>query len=179
MVWAEHLFDVLDELEQEAEALYGAERLVEIEDRARSEYADVPLAGRLMAAAGGAVRLEVRALGAVVGELERVARDWVVVRGSRQDWLVPLAAVMTAEVPTDRAVPEVAWSPLTRLGLGSALRRLSEEGERCLVHLLDGTRHEGVPRRVGRDFVEFAEADAARVVLIALTSVVAVQSPDD
>ncbi|MCA1481579.1 hypothetical protein, partial [Bradyrhizobium sp. NBAIM08] len=39
----------------------------------------------------------------------------------------------------------------TRLGLGSALRRVAETGRRCVLHRLDGTRHDGVLRRVGAD----------------------------
>ena len=57
-------------------------------------------------------------------------------------------------------MPEVAWSPVARLGLGSALRRLAEAGERCVLHLADGRLLEATSagwartssrRRIGED----------------------------
>ena len=74
-----------------------------------------------------------------------------------------------------RSVPEVAWSPVTRLGLGSALRRLADAGERCLVHLVDGGRYEVMLTRVGQDFVE-GSAVGGRHVLVAFSALAAVQS---
>ncbi len=60
-----------------------------------------------------------------------------------------LDAVVAVHGASERSVPEVAWSPIARLGLGSALRRLADAGERCVLHLVDGTMHEAVLRRVG------------------------------
>jgi hypothetical protein len=74
-------------------------------------------------------------------------------------------------------VPEVAWSPVARLGIGSALRRLADAGERCVLHLVSGVREEGVPERVGADFVELRLA-GDRVSLVALAALAAVQSHD-
>jgi hypothetical protein len=99
-----------------------------------------------------------------------------VVGGTTQDWVVPIAAVAAVDGASPRAVPEVAWSPVTRLGIGSALRRLADEGERCVVHRLDGGRHDGVVVRVGQDFVELAQGDPPRPVLVALDALAAVQS---
>jgi hypothetical protein len=78
---------------------------------------------------------------------------------------------------SERSVPEVAWSPVARLGVGSALRRLAEAGERCVLHLTDGTRHEALLRRVGADFVEVRVGEG-RLELVAFTALVAVQSRD-
>ena len=87
-------------------------------------------------------------------------------------------AIAAVEGVDQRSVPEVAWSPLTRLGLGSALRRLGDAGERCVVHRRDGGRHDGVPARVGQDFVEISEGHgaAARLSLVAFPAIAAVQS---
>jgi hypothetical protein len=63
---------------------------------------------------------------------------------------------------------------LTRLGLGSALRRLSEAGERCLVHQRSGERTEGRVLRVGADFAEL-ESGPGRVRLVAFAAVAAIQ----
>ena len=91
---------------------------------------------------------------------------------------MPLEAIAAVEGVDQRSVPEVAWSPLTRLGLGSALRRLGDAGERCVVHRRDGGRHDGVPARVGQDFVEISEGHgaAARLSLVAFPAIAAVQS---
>lgn len=75
-----------------------------------------------------------------------------------------------------RAIPEVAWSPLARLGLGSALRGLAEAGERCVVHLRDGGRYDGTVRRVGRDFCELVTGEERRTVLVSFGALAAVQS---
>ncbi|MEP9364247.1 hypothetical protein ABLE68_14870 [Nocardioides sp. CN2-186] len=175
MAWEEELFAVLDDLEQQAEALYDAEREVDLADRSRAEYQQVTLASRLMATAGSEIGLDVRGVGAVTGTLERVASGWCLVRGNAQDWVVALPAVTGVRGASGRSVPEVAWSPVARLGLGSALRRVADAGERCVLHLLDATSYDAVLRRVGADFVEATVGDG-RTVLVPFASLAAVQS---
>jgi len=177
MTWEEELFALLDDLEQQAEAMYDAERDLELSDRSRAEYSHVSSASRLMASVGCEVVLVLRATGPVAGVLDRVGTDWCLVRGSAQDWVVSTPCVMRVLGASARSVPEVAWSPVAKLGLGSALRRLAEAGERCVLHLSDGTRHEAVLRRVGADFVE-VQAGEGRVELVAFTALEAVQSRD-
>jgi hypothetical protein len=71
----------------------------------------------------------------------------------------------------------VAWSPVARLGLGSVLRRLADDGTPCVVVTRSGTRHDGVLVRVGADFVEARTGgEQARSVLLPLATVAAVQS---
>lgn len=193
MTWEEELFGFLDELEQQAESLYEAERAPELADRSRAEYQQVSLAARLMASVTRDVALDVVGAGVVRGRLERVYAEWCLVAGTGQvgagqvgtgqvgtgqDWVVKTTAVAAAQGCSDRAVPEVAWSPLAKLGFGSALRRLAEAGERCVVHRLDGGRHEGVLRRVGGDFVEVEEGHGAgaRLTLVPFEVLVAAQS---
>jgi len=171
----ERLFAFLDDLEHEAQALYDADRASEIADRARSEYATVTLVGRLMASVGCAVTLEVLGIGSVTGELQRVGPDWCLVHGAAQDWVVRTAALTSVEGVSDRALPEVAWSPLSRLGFGSALRRLADTGTRCRLHTQDGSVREARIARVGADFVE-AQVGEGRVVLLARDSLAAVGS---
>ncbi len=178
MTWEERLFDVLDDLEQQAEALYDAERSLELADRARAAYAEVTLASRLVAATGTQVRLEVCGVGALVGVVARVGTGWLLLRGPAQDWVVRLAALGAAHDLPVRSVPEVAWPVTARLGVGAALRRLADAGERCVLHQVDGSRHEGVPLRVGADFVE-VRTPGERLVLVALGTLAAVQSRDD
>ena len=177
MGWDERLFDVLDDLEGQAEALYAAERDAELADRSRAEYATVTLEARLMASAGRPVSLDVAGAGRVTGELRRVGSGWCLVSGGGRDWLVPTGSIETAAGLSDRAVPEVAWSPVARLGLGSALRRLADEGVPCVLLTRAGTRHDGVLLRVAQDFVETeSEDERPQRILVALGTIGAVQS---
>ncbi|MFI2707443.1 hypothetical protein ACH5WX_07850, partial [Nocardioides sp. CER28] len=75
-------------------------------------------------------------------------------------------------------LPAVAWPAVAALGVGSALRRLADAGERCVFHGTDGSRHEGVARRVGGDFVEVAVGEPAQLVLVPFGTLAAVQSRD-
>jgi hypothetical protein len=172
--WDEQLFALFDDLEQQAETLYDVERESELADRSRSEYAAVTLATRLMASVDSTLVLHLVGVGAVEGELQRVGTDWCLLHGPAQDWIVRTAAVTAVEGASDRSVPEVAWSPVTRLGFGSALRRLADAGEPCVVHGTDGTVREVVLTRVGRDFVE-ATMGESRSLLLAHAHVAAVQ----
>lgn len=180
MGWEEELFALFDDLEGQAEALYDAERDPELADRSRAEYQQVTLASRLMASVDREVVLDVLGVGAVSGVLERVAAGWCLVAGggpAAPDWIVALPAVSRASGASDRAVPEVAWSPLTRLSLGSAMRRLAASGERCVLHLVDGSRHDGTLRRVGSDFAELV-GPGGHSALIAFAHLAAAQSRD-
>ena len=177
MSWEAELFTFLDDLEQQAEALYDAERGVELADRSRAEYHHVSLASRLMASVGHEVVLDLRGTGPVSGVLERVGAGWCLLRGPAQDWVVNVDGLARVLGASERSVPEVAWSPVAKLGLGSALRRIAEAGDRCVLHLADGARHEAVLRRVGADFVE-ARVGETRVELVPFSALVAVQSRD-
>ncbi|NPC95946.1 hypothetical protein [Nocardioides sp. zg-DK7169] len=176
MAWEDELFAVLDDLEQQAGALYDAERAPEVADRARAEYRSVTLAGRLMASLGHDVVLEVAGAGPVAGRLARVTPTWCLLTAAGQDRVVLLGAVRAVEGLSERAVPEVAWSPLARLGLASALRRLAEAGERCVVVTRGATSYDGRLGRVGADFVEIETGAARRVLLLAFDAIAVVQS---
>jgi hypothetical protein len=172
MSWEHDLFAVLDDLEAQAAGAWAAEREAELADRARTEYASVTLASRLMAARGEHVVLELAHAGRVEGRLVRVGEGWCLVGGPRGEWLVATGHLVGAHVPGTRSVPEVAWSPVDRLGLGAALRRLSDAGAHCLLHRADGSRRGGTLGRVGADFVEVL--DAGRVDLVPSAALVAV-----
>ena len=177
MTWEEQLFSLLDDLEQQAEAAYDAERDADLADRSRAEYAHVTLASRLMASLEDEVVLEVRGVGQVHGLLQRVGDGWCLVRGSGQDWVVRTDVVTLVRGASERSVPEVAWSPIARLGLGSALRRIADTRDPCVVHRTDGRRHDVELTRVGSDFVEAVGADA-KLLLFPFASLAAVQSRD-
>jgi hypothetical protein len=72
----------------------------------------------------------------------------------------------------------VAWSPVDRLGLRAALRRVADAGSRCLLHLRDGSRHEARVERVGADFLE-ARDTAGGTLLVPYAALVALQRRED
>jgi len=174
MSWEQEIFAFLDDLESQASAAFAADREAEIADRSRAEYLQVTLAARLMASVGREVSLGVRGVGILHGTLERVATGWLLLRSlPGVDWIVREPALTMVAGVSERAVPAVAWEAVARLGISSALRRLAESGERCILHLLDGSRQEGELRRVGADFVEVY--DAGRLSLVAFAALAAVQ----
>ncbi len=177
MAWEDEIFALLDDLEQQAEGLYDAERDADLSDRSRAEYAQVTLASRLMASVDRELTLELRGVGAVSGTLQRLGAGWCLLGGSGQDWVVRIPAVTRVQGASDRSVPEVAWSPLAGLGLGSALRRIADSRAPCRVHLVDGAQLEVVLSRVGQDFLEAVGPDG-RPQLIPFGQVSAVQSRD-
>ncbi|MGL5808726.1 MAG: hypothetical protein ACRCYQ_02135 [Nocardioides sp.] len=177
MSWDQHLFAVLDELEQQAESLFTAGRGQEVLELGRAEYSQVTLASRLMASADRQIGLEVIGVGPVSGVLERLGAAWCLVRGDSQDWVIRAEAIAVVHQASLRSVPEVAWSPVHQLGFASALRRVAETGERCLVHRLDGVQHDVRLRRVGADFVE-AVAGQNRTILLGFSTIAAIQSRD-
>lgn len=178
MTWEEDLFGLFDDLESQASASFAQEREAELADRRRAEYQQVTLSARLMASVDHELTLEVVGVGAVHGVLERVATGWLLLRGRGQDWVVREEALSGVRGASERAVPAVAWPVAARLGLGSALRRLADAGERCVFHGTGGQRWEGVARRVGADFVEVAVGEPAQVVLVPYATLAAVQSRD-
>ncbi len=178
------IFDLMDDLEAQAEAAYDLERHIDLADRSRAEYAAVTLASRLAASVGGDVALHVTGVGAVEGRLDRVGPDWCAVsinKGApglpRQDWVLSLGAIALVRGASERSLPEVAWSPVAKLGLGSALRQLAEDGRRCVVRLRDGAAHDVVLHRVGADFVE-AQTGAGRL-LVACSALAGVHSTSE
>jgi hypothetical protein len=176
MSWDEHLFALFDDLEQQASAQYAAERDAEVADRSRAEYQQVTLASRLMASLDGDVTVAVAGVGQLEGTLQRVADGWLLMTARDHDWVVRMVAVLSVESVSVRAVPEIAWSPLARIGLGSALRRVSEVGERCVLWLTDGAQYDGTIRRVGQDFCELVTGEQRRTVLVSFEAIAAAQS---
>lgn len=182
MSWEHELFALLDDLEGQAAAAWEVDREAELADRARSEYGAITLASRLMASRGETVSLDLPHVGRIEGRLGRVGESWVLLSGQGQDWIVPLRWVTGVRGASARSVPEVAWSPVDRLGLRAALRRVADAGARCLVHLADGTSHRVYVERVGADFLECrtrADPAGADLLLVPYDAVVAVQRRED
>ncbi|SEC66717.1 hypothetical protein SAMN04489844_2740 [Nocardioides exalbidus] len=178
MSWEHELFALLDDLEGQAAAAWEDEREAELADRARAEYGSVTLASRMMASVGHDVAIDLPHVGRLEGRLARVGEGWCLLSAQGQDWVVPLRFVSAVRGASERSVPDVAWSPVDRLGLGAALRRIGDAGERCLVHLVDGSRHEAWVQRVGADFAEW-RATSGETFLVPYDALVAVQRRED
>lgn len=154
---------VIEDLEQQAAGMLLAERDAELVDRARGEYATVALSSRVHASIGRPVVLDLWDGGSVEGLLDSAGKDWFLLTsmleaagpaGGGGVTLVRTAAVAAAGGLSDRAVPEAARPIAARLGIGSALHRLTSGGAEVVVSLVTGTRLRGQLGRVGSDFVE-------------------------
>lgn len=175
MRWEDRLLALFDDLEQQAEGLALAERDAEVAERGRAEYAQVDLAGRLQASVGTRLVLGVAGVGSLEGSLRRVGRDWCLVEAGSQEWLVRLSALSNVRGLSVRAVPEPARPVASRLGLGSALRRVAEDRREVVLHRADGTPMRGGVLRVGADFVELAGSAGATVDVVAFEHLAAVR----
>ena len=156
MTWEHRLFDLFEDLEQQAEGLDRAERDAEVAELAVSGYSEVGLADRVHASVGAEVELALPGGELVRGRLTRAGADWCLVRTDTPagECLVRLSAVTAARGFSPRAVPEVSRRVTARLGWGSVLRSLAEDRRPVLVVGLDGHRRPGEVRRVGGDFFE-------------------------
>jgi hypothetical protein len=169
------LFDVLDDLEAQAEAGFADVRRAEVADRARAEYVHVTLASRLMAELGQALTLQVEGVGPLTGRLERVASGWSLLAGNGSQWIVRHASISLVRGVGRRSVPEVAWPVTSTLRLASPVRRLAEDRVRCVFHHRDGSHTEGTPTRVGQDFIEITTEESTRTDLVAIPTLTAIR----
>ncbi len=115
----------------------------------------------------------------VEGRLARVGEGWCLLSGTGQDWIVPLGAVVGVRGASERSVPEVAWSPLDRLGLRCSTApagRRRRRGASCTWPTARGTRRTSsasAPTSSRR------ATGPGRVLLVPYAAVIAVQSRDD
>jgi len=174
MRWEEQLFQVFDDLEQQAEGLALVERDALVEEQSRAEYAAVDLAARVHGSLGTVVHVEVAGLGTLEGALRRAGEGWLLLDAGGRAWLVPMSAVRRLRGLADKPV-DPAVRPLTaRLGLGSALRGLAEARSETVLHTIDGQLMRVVIGRVGADFVEVRGEGAGAVELVPFAGIAAV-----
>lgn len=182
--------DLFADLEQEYEAAQAAELSAEVADRTRVERGRVSLAGRLRAAVGHQVQVEVTGAGPVVGTLADSGPDWLLLSEPRgRQVLVPMDRVVAITGLGRRAGDPALVSPVdARLDLRTALRRLARSRTAALVLLTTGRQLDGTVDRVGADHVDLAlhpvgEARRAGAVLavatVPLASVALVRSREE
>ncbi len=148
--------DLFDDLEGQAEALGRAELDAEVADRTRAEIGHITLLNRLRSNVGRQVSLRLSGSARVVGTLDRVGADWLLVT-TPSEVVVPMAAVCSvADLPLGALSPEAVPVVASRLTMSSALRAISIDRARVTVVLTDGSTVSGTPDRVGSDFVDIA-----------------------
>jgi hypothetical protein len=175
VTWEERLFEVFDDLEQQAEGLALRARDAEVNERARDHYSEVDLASRLHASVGAEVELVVPGAGLVLGRLLRAASGWCLLEPSTapgQEVIVNLAGLLGARGLVARAAPEQVRGVAARLGIASALRRVSAGQEVVVLVRSDGEVRRGRLGRVGSDFLELRAEGAAEVVPMAALATV-------
>ena len=176
MTWEERLFEVFDDLEQQAEGLALLARDAEASERARDHYTEVDLGARLHASIGTEVELVVPGGGAVRGRLLRVATGWCLVEpvsAPAQEVIVNLERLLSARGLAPRAAADQVRGVASRLRLGSALRGVAAEQDAVVLVRVDGEVRRGRFGRVGAVFVELVgESGTTEVLPMSALSVV-------
>jgi hypothetical protein len=175
VTWEERLFEVFDDLEQQAEGLALVARDAAAGERARELYSEVDLASRFHGSLGASVGLVLPGAGTIRGRLARTGRGWCLLAaedGAGSEVIVNLDGLLSARGLAPRATPERARSVTARLGLASALRGVAADAEPVVVVRRDGAVRRGRLGRVGADFVELlAESGPPEVIPMAALAV--------
>ena len=121
-----------------------------IDELTDAERASVTLSARL-AGADGDITLALRGGSTISGSVLDSTRSWVLLRGSRDDSLIMLSAIVAAW-PLGRSV---ARETSVRGGVGHVLRELGARGVGVVVES-DGGDHRGIIDAVYADHVDVA-----------------------
>jgi hypothetical protein len=153
-----HWDEVFADLEAQFEELGSAELEADVAERIRVEQSRIRLVDRLRASHGGTVVVFVSGCGEpVVGQIDRVGVDWLLLRGTPGETVVCLPAVtsVTGEVSARAEDPTIPQAQI-RLGLGHVLRRLSRDRTTVALTLRSGGTLAGTVERVGIDHLDLA-----------------------
>lgn len=173
--WERSLLALFDDLEQQAAGLHLDEREQEAAALGTAGFAEVTLESRLLGSVDRELVVQLPASLRVRGRLANAGTGWaLLVDPQGRPWIVRSAAVLSVAGTGLQAVHEDSRSVLHGLRIGSALRRLAEDGHEVVLHLVDGTRLDGRMGRVGRDFVELGTLVDTR--LVPFTALAAVTS---
>jgi hypothetical protein len=156
-----HWDDLFADLEAQFEELGSAELEADVAERIRVEQSRIRLVDRLRASHGGTVAVVVSGCGEpMVGQIDRVGIDWLLLRGTTGETVVCLPAVtsVTGEVSARAEDPTVPEAQI-RLGLGHVLRGLSRDRATIALTLRSGNALAGTVERVGIDHLDLAEGE--------------------
>ncbi|MCE1178890.1 MAG: hypothetical protein LWW86_07635 [Micrococcales bacterium] len=143
------------DLEGQLEGQARAERDAEIADRVRRERAAITLLERFALARGSRVEVVIGTGERVVGVVDDLGSDWVLLAdGQGRPLLVPLTTMLgVTGLPARVADPGVS----RRFGLGIALRALSRDRAVVTVTDVRGGQASGTIDGVGADALDLAE----------------------
>ena len=156
----------------------SAEREAELADRSRAEYRQVTLGQPADGPRGDRSRSTVPASAASRASSHRVGDGWCLVSGQARTGSCRSRRIAVVHGASDRSVPEVAWSPLHRLGLALGAAPAGRVRVRCVVHLADGRQHEASCAASAPTSSRSARR-ATSALLVAYDALGAVQSRDD
>jgi hypothetical protein len=158
--------DLLGDLETQMLAEERLELEAEVADRALREAAMLALADRLRAAVGATVRLELRGVGIVGGQMAAVGPDWLTLQefSAATTSLVPLSAILAVRDLPDGAAP-LEGVVSSRYTVQMVLRRISSAGLPVVVSLDDGSARRGRLGVVGQDYVELNGGEGGRLLI--------------
>lgn len=150
---------LLADIEAAEAARDRADMLGEAAERARHETGQVALAGRLRAAVGAVVTIEVDGPQRCAGTLSAVGSGWLVLESGPVSWLVATAhLVQVADLPrpTAPAMDAAERRVYDGLGLRHALRGIAADRSAVQIGLGVNGVLAGTIDRVGADFVDLA-----------------------
>ena len=123
-----------------------------VDELTDAERASVTLSARLAGAVGD-ITLVLRGGSTVIGSVLDSTRSWVLLRGSRDDSLIMLSAIVVAW-PLGRSVARES-SVRGGVGIGHVLRELGARGIGVVIES-DGGDHRGIIDAVYADHVDVA-----------------------
>jgi hypothetical protein len=144
MQW-DALFEDLEEGD-----LYG-----EVADRIRTEVGKITVLDRLRGAVDTVVRIELAGTEPLQGLLTRVGKDCLLIEAGREEWLIPVGALVAVHRLGPWAEPAVG-AVAGKLGLAHLLRGIARDRSPVTV-FCGGIPVTGTIDRVGADFLEVAE----------------------
>ncbi|WP_405056226.1 hypothetical protein OG474_26230 [Kribbella sp. NBC_01505] len=146
---------LFEDLESQFDALQEGDLYGEVADRIRTELSKITVLDRLRGAVDSVIRIELTGTEPLQGLLTRVGKDCLLIEAGREEWLVPVSALVAVHRLGPWAEPAVG-AVAGKLGLAHLLRGIARD--RSLVTVFCG----GIPitgtiDRVGADFLEVAE----------------------
>ena len=145
---------LFEDLESQLQSASVIRQESEIRDRTRSEQSRLTLVQRLQGQRGARVGIVTAGGRQLSGMLTTVGAQWIAFESDGRSSIVPLASVQLLR-GLGRGVGQPLAGVQARLGLGSALRGLSQDRAHVVVWLIaPASRLFGVIDRVGADFLE-------------------------
>jgi hypothetical protein len=146
---------LFEDLESQFDALQESDLYGEVADRIRTEVGKITVLDRLRGAVDTVVRIELAGAEPLEGLLTRVGKDCLLIEAGREEWLVPVGALVAVHRLGPWAEPAVG-AVAGKLGLAHLLRGIARDRSPVTV-FCGGIPVTGTIDRVGADFLEVAE----------------------